>query len=48
MTMGSSRKKVAGCTHGLAEVDGFSFGAGTLGTLLQSLVFIFPSNWPNG
>ena len=52
MTVGSSSKNVAGSTQG-GLVDEYlagvlSFGTGKLGSLLQSFVFIFPSNWLNG
>src|SRR5262245_24803076 len=49
MTMGSCSKKTAGSTHGgcLVEYLGrvFSWGTGNVGSLVQSLVFILPSNW---
>ena len=52
MTVGSWSKNVAGSTQGgcLVEYLGrvFSFGTGTVGSLLQSFVFIFPSNWLSG
>ena len=48
MTVGSSLKKVAGLTHGLAEVRGLALGAGKLGILLQSFDFILPANWLKG
>ena len=52
MTTGSCSKNTAGSTQGGCFVEYFgrlaSFGTGKVGSLLQSLVFIFPSNWLSG
>src|SRR5271166_590611 len=50
MTAGRWSKNVAGSTQG-GWVDEYLAGAPfllTTGSLLQSFVFIFPSNWLNG
>ena len=51
MTIGSSSKNFAGSTQGGCLSNTWAgpfFGTGKVGSLLQSLVFIFPSNWLSG